>query len=218
MLGCVFGYVASFRYPRLRVSWVNQTSFGLLHRIPPLPENREPGAVPPELLGPPEEFEEQQLFVPADINGTNHEMPEQVEEQMRWEQEEWERASYARNYYSKSNANQNLSAYIGPAEFERGSRRIDTTEDTRHNIDPGSNNSAEQEDTGETDKALGEIQIRIIPQVSAPVPVRPIDRQMSTEPSLTTIGTPRPSSFTFRTSTPTPTRPYGSLVNGESVT
>jgi len=42
-------------------------SFGLLHRIPPPPEDREPGTVPPELYEGAEEFEEQQLFVPAEV-------------------------------------------------------------------------------------------------------------------------------------------------------
>jgi hypothetical protein len=42
-------------------------SFGLLHRIPPPPEDREPGTIPPELYEGAEEFEEQQLFVPAEV-------------------------------------------------------------------------------------------------------------------------------------------------------
>jgi len=71
LLGCVFG-------------------FGLLHRIPPPPADREPGAVPPELFENSEEFEEQQLFVPADVplggdryNGWNqnfHSLEEEFEE------------------------------------------------------------------------------------------------------------------------------------------
>lgn len=48
LLGCVFG-------------------FGLLHRIPPPPEDRVPGTMPPELTEVVEDFEEQQLFVPADV-------------------------------------------------------------------------------------------------------------------------------------------------------
>ncbi|KAF6757526.1 GRASP55/65 PDZ-like domain-containing protein, partial [Ephemerocybe angulata] len=48
LLGCIFG-------------------FGLLHRIPPQPEDRVPGSIPPELQEEEEEFEEQQLFVPADV-------------------------------------------------------------------------------------------------------------------------------------------------------
>lgn len=47
LLGCVFG-------------------FGLLHRIPAVPRDREPGALPPELVEHSNEYEEQQLFVPAD--------------------------------------------------------------------------------------------------------------------------------------------------------
>lgn len=43
-------------------------SFGLLHRIPPPPGDRELGIVPPELFENPEEFEDQQLFVPADFS------------------------------------------------------------------------------------------------------------------------------------------------------
>ena len=42
-------------------------SFGLLHRIPPPLEDREPGTTPPELHEGPEDFEEQQLFVPAEV-------------------------------------------------------------------------------------------------------------------------------------------------------
>ena len=40
-------------------------SFGLLHRIPPLPDDRQPGTLPPELQDS-TEFEEQVLYVPAD--------------------------------------------------------------------------------------------------------------------------------------------------------
>ena len=39
--------------------------FGLLHRIPPVPNDRQPGALPPELRES-TEFEEQTLYVPAD--------------------------------------------------------------------------------------------------------------------------------------------------------
>ena len=42
-------------------------SFGLLHRIPPPSEDRESGTIPPELYEGVEDFEEQQLFVPAEV-------------------------------------------------------------------------------------------------------------------------------------------------------
>jgi hypothetical protein len=88
--------------------------FGLLHRIPPIPENREPGAIPPELIEHAEEYEEHQLFVPADAM----ENSEQAEEQLRWEQEEWERENYARNYAAAVNQ-RSPSAYDPPLDSER---------------------------------------------------------------------------------------------------
>ncbi|EJF57129.1 GRASP55/65 PDZ-like domain-containing protein [Dichomitus squalens] len=98
LLGCVFG-------------------FGLLHRIPPLPADREPGAIPPELAQNTEEdYEEQQLFVPADLPETA-ETPEEHEERLQWEQEEWERVqSYGQNYvHDHDPAYQTSSAYHGRA-------------------------------------------------------------------------------------------------------
>jgi len=94
LLGCVFG-------------------FGLLHRIPPIPENREPGSMPAELLDGSDDYEEQQLFVPAD-----EETSEQAEERIRWEQEEWERENYARNYVHDESASHihTPSLYVGSVE------------------------------------------------------------------------------------------------------
>lgn len=69
--------------------------------------------MPPELLEAANEYEDQQLFVPAD------ETPEQTEERMRWEQEEWERENYARNYVhdeSASAANHTPALYVGSIE------------------------------------------------------------------------------------------------------
>lgn len=43
--------------------------FGLLHRIPALPADRQPGAIPLELHDDVNEYEEQDLFVPADATG-----------------------------------------------------------------------------------------------------------------------------------------------------
>ncbi|RXW24489.1 hypothetical protein EST38_g1384 [Candolleomyces aberdarensis] len=59
LLGCIFG-------------------FGLLHRIPPQPEDRIPGSIPPELQEEDEGgYEQHQLFVPADS-----------EEQVSWQHQE----------------------------------------------------------------------------------------------------------------------------------
>jgi hypothetical protein len=62
-------------------------SFGLLHRIPPPPEDREPGTVPPE-LDEAEDFEEQQLFVPAEVP-----QPVPVPEDDKYE--DWDRSFHS---------------------------------------------------------------------------------------------------------------------------
>lgn len=43
-------------------------SFGLLHRIPPQPEDRVPGTIPAELQDE-DAYIDQELFVPADTHG-----------------------------------------------------------------------------------------------------------------------------------------------------
>lgn len=50
--------------------------FGLLHRIPTPPSDRQPGTIPPELSEPSDEYEEQQLFVPAEIGHQEPDTPE----------------------------------------------------------------------------------------------------------------------------------------------
>lgn len=54
--------------------------FGLLHRIPPQPEDRLPGSTPVELQEAAEEYEEQELFVPADVHSEARFGLEQLEE------------------------------------------------------------------------------------------------------------------------------------------
>ncbi len=43
-------------------------SFGLLHRIPPQPEDRVPGTIPAELQDQ-DAYTDQEIFVPADTHG-----------------------------------------------------------------------------------------------------------------------------------------------------
>lgn len=43
-------------------------SFGLLHRIPPQPEDRVPGTIPAELQDQ-DAYSDQEIFVPADTHG-----------------------------------------------------------------------------------------------------------------------------------------------------
>lgn len=91
LLGCVFGSVPLLdiqAFPILKNSIV---SFGLLHRIPPQPEDRVPGTVPAELEEQAEEeYEDQDLFVPADTELQEvHHSPSQIAEWRRREQEQW---------------------------------------------------------------------------------------------------------------------------------
>ncbi|KAI0789627.1 GRASP55/65 PDZ-like domain-containing protein [Abortiporus biennis] len=204
LLGCVFG-------------------FGLLHRIPPLPEDREPGSIPPELLEPPDEFEEQQLFVPADAAGDLPETPGQAEERMRWEQADWEREHYSRNYHDSAAANQiTSSAYTSPhghgydAELS-GQGFSQHRHHHEHDSEDDDSHSNHQDELEEAIDTLQDIR-----QVNAPTPVRPVPlRQISSESSTSQPRTPslpsRSSSFSFRASTPTQNRPFGSLMNGDSL-
>ncbi|KAF7365355.1 Golgi reassembly stacking protein 2 [Mycena venus] len=67
LLGCVFGY-------------------GLLHRIPPQPTER--AATPPELHDNTDEYEEQELFVPADIPTGPQYHPSQLADWRRQQEDE----------------------------------------------------------------------------------------------------------------------------------
>jgi hypothetical protein len=68
--------------------------FGLLHRIPPQPVDRLPGTIPIELQQTTEEYEEQDLFVPADVHEP-HFSPEQLANWRRQEQEQWHQETLA---------------------------------------------------------------------------------------------------------------------------
>lgn len=187
-------------------------SFGLLHRIPAIPEGRQPGSIPEELLEPPDEYEEQQLFVPADV-APEPETPEETEARLRWEQEEWERETYARNYMhdsAVSAANHISSAYDDPFEIEHKSHttNITSTGEPEQGPQPKSAVSAETSAEQTVNKSPYEI--------VAPTPVRSALRQDSMESTVTPTSTSRSASFSLaRASTPTPTRPFGSFMNGD---
>ncbi|KAJ7071847.1 GRASP55/65 PDZ-like domain-containing protein [Mycena belliarum] len=75
LLGCVFGY-------------------GLLHRIPPQPTERIAGNLtPPELQEDADEYEEQELFVPADIPTNPRYLPSQLADLRRQQDDDWHRES-----------------------------------------------------------------------------------------------------------------------------
>ena len=98
LLGCVFGSVPLIRHPSLPKILNSIVSFGLLHRIPPQPEDRVPGTVPAELQEQAEEYEDQDLFVPADRElQEGHHSPSQIAEWRRREQEQWNHEVQARS-------------------------------------------------------------------------------------------------------------------------
>lgn len=171
--------------------------FGLLHRIPPLPENREPGSLPAELSEEAEGYEEQELFVPADLtNGV--ETPEQAEERRRWEEEEWEREAYARNYVHQAAANQTSpSAYVPSSDSKLTSNGVENPEEKTVNV------PAVSPDT--------------TPPIQAPTPVHKEDTPQRSVKEASWPSTPirSPSSFVPRASTPTQSRPSGYHINGE---
>ncbi|KAG6813583.1 hypothetical protein H0H92_009627 [Tricholoma furcatifolium] len=90
--------------------------FGLLHRIPPQPEDRLPGSIPPELQEAEAEYEDQELFVPADVQPEVPYSHEQLQEWQRQEREEWHRETAARsnyNFHDQSSAHLAKARYIG---------------------------------------------------------------------------------------------------------
>ena len=179
------------------------SSFGLLHRIPPIPEDREPGAVPVELTQPAEEYEEHQLFVPADIAPDGLETPEQAEERMRWEHEQWERQSYARTYVNQA-ANPSPSAYA-----------------SRSNPEPKARSPATTPTSPPPSKLGGRAASPSLVRASSPVPIitsyvgkREPPRSARSPPARTSQ---TPPAVVPRATTPTPTSPFGYHVNGDSL-
>ncbi|KAJ7784716.1 GRASP55/65 PDZ-like domain-containing protein [Mycena metata] len=86
LLGCVFGY-------------------GLLHRIPPQPTDRMAGtSTPPELQDNADEYEEQELFVPADVSSdppSQYIPPSQLADWRKQQAEEWQSgAAHQESYRS----------------------------------------------------------------------------------------------------------------------
>lgn len=80
-------------------------SFGLLHRIPPQPEDREPGTLPAELQTEDDgdEYGTQELFVPADVETEEGlHSSSQLSEWRKQEQEQWNREIQARSMHSAS--------------------------------------------------------------------------------------------------------------------
>lgn len=169
------------------------TSFGLLHRIPPVPEDREPGAVPIELTEPEEEFGQQQLFVPADLTD-DMETPEAAEERVRWENEQWERQSYARSYMHQA-PNSSGSAYVSRSDSEINSRIADVARSVQ---------APKPKSTSPNGRSPLVHASSAVPVTTTYVSQRDPPRSLRSSPT----GVPRAS-------TPTPTSPLGYHVNGD---
>lgn len=198
LLGCVFGCV--FRSSiRTHHSCVIRCRFGLLHRIPPLPADREPGAIPAELMFEAEEYEEQQLFVPADLDSES-ETPEQMAQRLQWEHEQWAREEYARNFtgdasYEESGNQHDTHAHGLSAQEIADAEEFDVHDQEYEHID----HHEEHHDHGHTHN----------------------HDHIHSQPPTTVPATPfRSTSFgAARSSTPTPTRPspLGTYtMNGDS--
>ncbi|CDO70850.1 hypothetical protein BN946_scf184801.g43 [Trametes cinnabarina] len=231
LLGCVFG-------------------FGLLHRIPPLPADREPGAVPLELTQESEDYEEQQLFVPADLPGTA-ETPEELEERLQWEQEEWEREQSYRAHYvhGQDPAYHTRSAYYDRPGLDEGDHEhaymqahgvessSSRSRDTQHVQTPHASHSHTHEshhvhDHHHAEHGNGHAQHdhghehHHDEQDHEHIDNRGTGTTSSatsspTLPQTPAAPTPRlpnrtPSIASPRASTPTPTRPLGAYMNGDS--
>jgi hypothetical protein len=93
--------------------------FGLLHRIPPQPSERQQGEMPLELQGP-EEFEEQELFVPADF----HQQQEEEEAQ------HWSHGSHTHDHYDSGHDRNEHSAPHQTLTPHSGSPRTSSWDDS----------------------------------------------------------------------------------------
>lgn len=184
--------------------------FGLLHRIPPLPENREPGALPLELSEPSEEYDEQQVFVPADV-ADGMETPEHAQERMRWEQEEYERAQYATSYAQHAHNQSSPSAAYDPSP-------------ERESPAPPSRPSGDAARIGAPAAAapapVDEKRTPHASPVPESVPSAVVQASQTAAVILSRPSTPvRSPSFPIpRSATPTQSRPLGYHMNGEHTT
>jgi hypothetical protein len=102
LLGCIFGFAAIFSVTVSHRLTSLVISFGLLHRIPAQPHDRAPGTLPAELQEQGDEYDNQHLFVPADVevDGTRH-SSSQLAEWRQQEQDQWNREVLARSSHTQ---------------------------------------------------------------------------------------------------------------------
>ncbi|EPQ51071.1 hypothetical protein GLOTRDRAFT_141212 [Gloeophyllum trabeum ATCC 11539] len=174
LLGCVFG-------------------FGLLHRIPPQPSDREPGSTPPELREPGVgEYEEQTLFVPAQVPVPHPGTPEE-------------------HHFAFPHAHVHPSPHDGHHHHREHGHQHDHDHEHDHEHEYEHDHEHEHEHDHDHGAEAHNHEPPVVAAI-APTPTRPVPLRST---SLNHPGTPE------RSSTPTPSsinqsqgRPLGSLVNG----
>lgn len=187
-------------------------SFGLLHRIPSPPEDREPGTIPPELSETAEDFEEQQLFVPAEV-------PQPIPVSDEGDYQEWNQSFHSvhsdHSHYNENNGPLKPSFY-GNGDHGHTVHIHDHSHDQNgHDHDHHDRVDGHGHDHGECDYESSESSS---PQVTA-IPFRlPSNAPTSHPNSNTHLGFGIP-----RNMTPTQARPLsglrnssGSYTNGDS--
>ncbi|KAF8798780.1 hypothetical protein BYT27DRAFT_7218106 [Phlegmacium glaucopus] len=102
-------YVYSYDFDTLREvvlipnrHWGGEGLLGCVFGIPSQPEDRIPGTMPAELQEQADEYENQELFVPADAELQSHHNASQIAEWRRQEQEQWNREVLARSALATS--------------------------------------------------------------------------------------------------------------------
>lgn len=158
--------------------------------------------MPPELSEEYEDYEDQQLFVPADYHGDSEVSEQDLdEEELRWQQEEWMRRSYASasSYeHLSANGNETISAYAGPADdsderdaFSQGQNLHD--DNTSHS---GDDDHDTNEYVGGDDKLNSSEEHSIAPVLSEyPAPTDDLE---TTPNDITTEDIPQPTPDTTR--------------------
>lgn len=173
---------------------VSICSFGLLHRIPTPPEDREPGTTPPELHEGAEDFEEQQLFVPAEVP-----QPVPVSEEDHYP--EWNQSFHS--VHSGHSHYEEHSDPLKPSFYGNGhhGHTVHIHDHDHHDSDRGHVYEHEEYDGGSSEDSS---------PLTTSMPLRlPSNAPISHPHSNTHVGFGIP-----RNMTPTQTRPLPGLRNG----
>ena len=169
-------------------------SFGLLHRIPPPPEDREPGMIPPELYEGAGDFEEQQLFVPAEVP-----QPVPVSEDDHYQ--EWDQTFHSGHSHFDEHEEPLKPSLYGNGHHGHTVHIHDHDHDHNHHDHDHGHDSGHEESDYESSESSS-------PQVTAMPLRRPSNAPTSHPNSNTHLGFGIP-----RNMTPTQARPLSGLRN-----